>query len=210
MENATIEVTQRDICLASPFRGHPWRTPVGYALARHYDLVSEDVAMSSDSVVVERSVPADGQVYLIELPQDARELIEKFMRYEPVFPMRFEAKPVFYTELVESRRDRWLASQTSALLFHRIRIGDIRRNEVASTCVACRIGHAGNTVRFAPYYLMDENESWENEFDVCDYVVNALMHAVESVAPVSDWRNPPAEVAADMFIEDALYANAFA
>lgn len=196
-----IEVTQQDICLASPITGE---SPVSFALRRYYHMLDTEITVHGDRAVVEDH-RYSGLTYRIEFPQEVQDFIEKFMRGEPVCPMEFEAKsvsdeePVPDAERMKLRRERWVERATRDLRYHRVLI-DIQRMDTGDCtcrCTVCLCEEATSRVeiKILPAYLREGPRDCE-DYDyvvwrkdvVCDFVVDAFLESVERIAPESGWR----------------------
>ena len=188
-----IEVTQQDICLASPITG---QSPVYFALRRYYHMLDSDITVHVDRAVVEDH-HYSGLTYRIEFPQKVQDFIEKFMRGEPVCPMAFEAKPVFDeepipdAEMMKLKRERWVDRATRDLRYHNALI-EIERMDTCR-CSVCLCEEASNRIliKVLPPYLVQEGNTPYYEYVVwrialvCDSVLSAFLESVEKISPES-------------------------
>ena len=188
-----IEVTQQDICLASPVTGE---SPVSFALRRYYHMLDTEITVHGDRAVVEDHTYS-GLTYRIEFPQEVQDFIKKFMRGEPVCPMEFEAKPVSVekpvpdAERMKLMRERWVERATRDLRYHHALIG-IERMDTCR-CSVCLCEEASNRLLIKvlpPYLVQDENTTYD-DYDyvvwrmarVCDSVLSAFLESVEKITP---------------------------
>ena len=230
MENAMIEVTQRDIDMSNDMLSSDfWDSPIGCTLSRHYGLGLDVIASSDRGVEFMRVIHRRESAFLSSDKALLRENGIPF-RYVVVvnggiyrdglpylIPLPDEAgfllddfrrgQPVRPIRFEVKPVYHGAEFTRSLMSWVRSMTSDLlwRRANIGD------IHRVESAVVCAACGVPDANNSVEllrqgwgridkQEVKVCDYVVDALLDAAENAAPMSYWRPS----------RNALYANAFA